>query len=116
MNNPRRIQRHLVKALAAGALLAAAALPLAVATEAGASTAFTVTFSSSPSNYTGQGDAGTFTIVANAATFAGDGGNATVTSSNTGVTFSGVVDTDGAMETIPGTTRPLRPLRRVSPA
>jgi len=43
MNNPRRIQRHLVKALAAGALLAAAALPLAFATEAGAATAPTLT-------------------------------------------------------------------------
>jgi large repetitive protein len=36
MNNPRRIQRHLVKALAAGALLAAAALPMAIASVAGA--------------------------------------------------------------------------------
>ncbi len=39
MNNPRRIQRHLVRAAAAGALLAAAALPLAIATSAGAVTA-----------------------------------------------------------------------------
>lgn len=38
MNKPRWIQRHLVKAFAAGTLLAVAALPAAVATEAGAST------------------------------------------------------------------------------
>src|SRR5665213_2184883 len=103
MNNQRRIHRHLVRALAAGALLAAAALPMAIATAAGAATTYTVTFSSSQASNTGPGDAGTFIIVASAATFAGDGGNGTVTSSNAGVTFSSVVDTDNtSMETITG--------------
>ncbi len=95
MNNPRRIQRHLVKALAAGALLAAAALPMAIATAAGAvATTYTVVFSTSGASNTGPGDSGTFTLTASAATFAGDGGNATITSSTTGVTFSSIVDTD----------------------
>ncbi len=43
MNNPRRIQRHLVKALAAGAVLVAAALPLAISGVASAATAPTLT-------------------------------------------------------------------------
>jgi large repetitive protein len=103
MNNPRRIQRHLVKALAAGALLAAAALPMAIATSAGAvATTYSVVFSSSGSSNTGPGDSGTFSITASAATFAGDGGNATITSSIPGVTFSSLVDTDPAFETITG--------------
>jgi len=93
MNNPRRIQRHLVKALAAGALLAAAALPMAIATAAGAATVYTAQFSTSQNTNTGPGDSGTFTLTASAPTFAGDGGNATITSSITGVTFTSVVDT-----------------------
>jgi len=43
MNNPRRIQRHLVKALAAGSVLVAAALPLAISGVASAATAPTLT-------------------------------------------------------------------------
>jgi IPT/TIG domain len=71
MNNPRRIQRHLVKALAAGALLAAAALPLAIATTAGAVTAPTLTAISftphgATTNSTGTNATGT-------ATFTGSG-------------------------------------------
>jgi hypothetical protein len=38
MNTFRRIPRYMVKALAAGAVMVAAALPMAVATEAGAAT------------------------------------------------------------------------------
>jgi len=101
MNNPRRIQRHLVKALAAGALLAAAALPMAIATAAGAvATTYSVVFSTSGASNTGPGDSGTFTLTASAATFAGDGGNATITSSNTGVTFSSIVDTDNVNQEV----------------
>ncbi|MHB8379789.1 MAG: beta strand repeat-containing protein [Acidimicrobiales bacterium] len=94
MNNPRRIQRHLAKALAAGAVLVAAALPMAIAGVASAAaTTYTVAFSTSTHAYTGPGDSGTVTITASAPTFAGDGGNATITTNATGVTFSGVVDT-----------------------
>lgn len=90
MNNPRAIQRHLVKALAAGALLAAAALPMAIATAAGAVDSInTVTFSiaggitSQP--YFGQGASGTFDVNG---TFAGDGGNVSVTTNAPGMTFT----------------------------
>jgi hypothetical protein len=102
MNNPRRIQRHLLKALAAGSLLVAAALPMAIASVAGAATTYTAAFSTSGAANTGPGDSGTFTITASAATFAGDGGNATITApAASGVTFSSVVDTDhAAKETI----------------
>ena len=44
MNTLRRIPRHMVKALAAGAVLIAAALPLAVASTAGAATVPVVNF------------------------------------------------------------------------
>ena len=94
MNNPRRIQRHLVKALAAGAVLVAAALPMAIAGVAGAATTYTVAFHTSGNSTTGPGDSGTpVTITASGATFAGDGGNATITTNATGVTFTGVTDT-----------------------
>jgi len=74
MNNPRRIQRHLVKALAAGALLAAAALPMAIATVAGAATAPTLTAIAftphgTATNSTGQSAAG----ATGTATFTGSG-------------------------------------------
>lgn len=98
MNSPRAIHRHLVKALAAGALLAAAALPMAIATAAGAATTFTVVFSPTGGNtagaYFGTGATGTVTITASATTFAGDGGNASITTNAPGVTFSSVVDDD----------------------
>jgi len=88
MNNPRRIQRHLVKALAAGALLAAAALPLAIATAAGATTVTSVAFSphGTATNTFGEGASGTFTVTGT--TFAADGGNVTVTSTAPGATFT----------------------------
>jgi len=113
MNNPRRIQRHLVKALAAGALLAAAALPMAIATAAGAAdTVSGVTFiiaGGSSAAYIGTGASGTFDV---AGAFAGDGGNATVTTTAPGVTFTNVVDISGTdltgdfastTATVPGT-------------
>lgn len=92
MNNPRRIQRHLVKALAAGAVLVAAALPLAIAGSAGAATDAIQTVVFTPSNAAnfGTGATGTVTLTG---TFAGDGGNATLTTSAPGVTFTSVVDT-----------------------
>src|SRR5665213_1525256 len=87
MNNPRRIQRHLVKALAAGALLAAAALPLAIATAAGAAPgALTVVFAPGTANAFGSGASGTVAITGTG--FAADGGNVTITSSAPGLTFT----------------------------
>jgi hypothetical protein len=99
MNNPRRIQRHLVKALAAGAVLVAAALPMAIASVAGAAVTLTsASFNTTSSGgtttinaYFGTGASGTFSI---AGGFAGDGETtATVTTTAPGVTFSSVVDT-----------------------
>jgi hypothetical protein len=90
MNNPRRIQRHLVKALAAGALLAAAALPMAIATAAGAAPVFTaanVAFTPGTANAFGSGASGIVAITGTG--FAGDGGDVTITSSAPGLTFSG---------------------------
>src|SRR5665213_2013989 len=101
MNNPRRIQRHLVKALAAGAVLVAAALPMAIASVAGAadsvsSVAFNTTASGGTTTtnaYFGTGASGTFSIVG---AFAGDGETtATVTTTAPGVTFTGVTDPAG---------------------
>jgi len=119
MNNPRRIQRHLAKALAAGAVLVAAALPMALASVAGAAGAETingVTFSVvggiTSQAYFGTGAAGTFDVNAPASTFAGDGGNTTVTTTAPGVTFTGVTNVTGAdvtgsfastSATVPGT-------------
>lgn len=106
MNNPRRIQRHLVKALAAGAVLVAAALPMAIATAASAAgdAITTVSFAPSPGSttgaYFGTGASGTFTL---GGTFAGDGGNATVTSNAPGLTFTGVTDTtSGGVTSVSG--------------
>jgi len=101
MNNPRRIQRHLVKALAAGALLAAAALPMAIATAAGAadvisSTTFSISGGNQNLSYFGQGASGTFTVNG---TFAGLGGTTTVTSTAPGVTFSSVTNVTGTTVT-----------------
>jgi hypothetical protein len=103
MNNPRRIQRHLVRAIAAGALLAAAALPLAIATAAGALTAPTIAFTTTAPAGPGQTNqpglvdygphttSGTFTITA-AATFAGTG-TPTFTTTDAQLTFTGVAET-----------------------
>ena len=109
MNNPRAIQRHLVKALAAGALLAAAALPMAIASAAGAvvppGTTYTSAFDTaavggtSTGAYFGTGAAGTVTITASNPVFAGDGGNASITTNAPGVTFTNVVDIGGSMLT-----------------
>ncbi|HEV3267913.1 MAG TPA: IPT/TIG domain-containing protein [Acidimicrobiales bacterium] len=98
MNNPRRIQRHLVKALAAGAVLVAAALPMAIASVAGAST-FTpagITFTphtGAVTNEFGTGASGTFVITGSG--FAADGSTTTVTSTAPGLTFSGAAEPAG---------------------
>jgi len=91
MNNPRRIQRHLVKALAAGALLAAAALPLAVATAASAAATpslTSITFTpSGTGNTIAQGASGTFTLTG--VGFAGNGGVDSLSATGgAGVSFS----------------------------
>ena len=97
MNNPRRIQRHLVKALAAGALLAAAALPMAIASVAGAAgaTITSVTFvpaGATPNSF-GTGASGSASIAGSG--FAADGGTFTVTSNAPGLTFSGGTEVAG---------------------
>jgi hypothetical protein len=97
MNTSRRIPRQLAKALAAGAVMIAAALPLAIATEAGAATITNIVFtvaSGAVGNTIGTGAAGTFVITGT--TFAGDGSNTTVTSTAPGMTFSGVSEANGA--------------------
>jgi len=91
MNNPRRIQRHLVKALAAGALLAAAALPMAIATAASAAATpslTSITFTpSGTGNTIAQGASGTFTLTG--VGFAGNGGVDSLTATGAaGVSFS----------------------------
>ncbi len=98
MNTSRRIPRQLVKALAAGAVLIAAALPLAIATAAGAAaTTFgVVTFTphnttfASP-NEIGTGATGTVNISASVG-FAFDGSTTTITSTAPGLTFTGAVE------------------------
>jgi hypothetical protein len=98
MNTSRRIPRQLVKALAAGAVLFAAALPLVVASAAGAATLTAATFT--PHNGTfatpneiGTGASGAFSIAGSG--FAGDGSTTTVTSTAPGLTFSGVTEAVG---------------------
>ncbi|MBW4077369.1 MAG: hypothetical protein HIU84_02405 [Acidobacteria bacterium] len=66
MNSPQRITRHLVKAVSAGALLFAAALPAAVATNAGAATVPSlsgVTATTAGSAVTPTGTASTYQLV-----------------------------------------------------
>jgi hypothetical protein len=102
MNSPRRIQRHLVKALAAGALLAAAALPMAIATTAGAVTAPTIsTLAFTPhgatANTIAAGATGTVAITGTG--FAADGGLVSIATSAADVTFSSVVETSATTAT-----------------
>jgi hypothetical protein len=90
MNTSRRIPRQLVKALAAGAVLFAAALPLVAATAAGAAiTSVTFTPHGGTTNTIGTGASGTFCL---AGAFATDGSTTTVTSTAPGLTFSGVTE------------------------
>lgn len=106
MNTLRRIPRPMVKAFAAGAVVLAAALPMAFASAAGAATA--PSLSAATASYAttlaaggngtqatgtsfGQGGSGTVTV-SGVAGLAYDGGTATVTSSAPGLTFSSVVE------------------------
>jgi hypothetical protein len=82
----------MVKALAAGAVLVAAALPMALSGVAGAAgtdpvtgVTFSIAGGVTGAAYFGTGAAGTFDV---AGTFAGDGGNTTVTTTAPGVTFT----------------------------
>jgi len=93
----------MVKALAAGAVLVAAALPLVIATDAGAATITNIVFTVSLGNglttaaggqTIGTGATGTFAITG--VGFAGDGSSTTVTSTAPGLTFSGVSEANGA--------------------
>ena len=102
MNNPRRIQRHLVKALAAGALLAAAALPMAIATAAGAASPPVLTgFTTTPAAI---GAGGSGTVAFSGTGFAYDGGAATLATTATGVTFTSVAETSTSAGTADITT------------
>src|ERR1700722_16755914 len=104
MNNPRRIQRHLVRAAAAGALLAAAALPLAIATSAGAVTTPTVTsIPFTPHGATGNtiAEGATGTVAITGTNFIDDGGTVTISDDGTGsgVVFTGAVETSATTAT-----------------
>jgi hypothetical protein len=104
VNTLRRLPRHGVKALAAGAVLIAAALPLAVASTAGATGIISnVTFSTDTGDggnagAGGQimgasfGTGGSGTAYVNGSGFIGDGGNVTVTSNAPGLTFAGATE------------------------
>jgi hypothetical protein len=93
MNTLRRIPRHMVKALAAGAVLIAAALPLAIATTASAApvSPLSVVFTPGTGDAFGTGASGTVAITA-ASGFINDGGNVTITSSAPGLTFSSAAE------------------------
>jgi hypothetical protein len=104
MNTLRRISRHMVKAVAAGAVLVAAALPVvAMTAPAGAATGPSLTCTASgpgcpPNNFVvvGQGFSGTNVIGFFGSGFANDqavGGVVTVTTTAPGVTFSNVMET-----------------------
>jgi hypothetical protein len=98
MNNPRRIQRHLVKALAAGALLAAAALPMAIASVAGAAglpvvTSLAFTPHGATANSFGNGSSGT--VVITGSNFADNGAtnDALIAAGAADTTFNTIVET-----------------------
>lgn len=105
MNTLRRISRHMVKAAAAGAVLVAAALPIAVATEAGAAPVPVASYlaltqvGTVPANPGGVGltpifgqswsGVGTFVLSATDAANLNGSGAALITTTAPGVTFSG---------------------------
>jgi hypothetical protein len=110
-NTLRRLPRHGVKALAAGAVLIAAALPLAVASVAGAAGSISsisiCTTSGCNGNGTqasgtsfGTGASGSIAITGAAGSFADDGGNVTVTSNAPGVTFAGASEISDTAATV----------------
>jgi hypothetical protein len=102
VNTLRRLPRHGVKALAAGAVLIAAALPLALGSAAGATTIASVNFNTTSGSHGngsqsgtaawfGTGASGTVTITGSS-DFADSGGTVTVSSTAPGVTFSGAAE------------------------
>jgi len=104
VNTLRRIPRHGVKALAAGAVLIAAALPLAVASVAGAATSLsgaTVVVNTADDGGNGSqnatanfGTGGSGRITVTGITDANDGAtNPTLTTNAPGVTFSALTET-----------------------
>jgi hypothetical protein len=106
MNTSRRIPRQLVKALAAGAVVLAAALPMAFASAASAATAPSLTGASVTYNLTADGGNGTETaatsfgsgasgeiLITGATGLAYDGGSASLTSTAAGLTFTSVTET-----------------------
>ena len=113
MNTLRRIPRLLTKAVAAGAVLVAAAVPMAIAGTAGAATAPTLTCLTAlnPATYcpnyvvAGQGSSGTVNFAGTG--FANDqaiGGNVTLTTTATGVSFSNAQETSAIAGTATITT------------
>ena len=120
MNTLRRISRHMVKAVAAGAVLVAAALPAAMAsTTAGAATSnptltcvTTYAYYSSGVCYAAEADQGAFStkIFVVGTGFATDNGPVTMTTTAPGVTISGVHEWSGthaiAYVRVPASTTP----------
>ena len=113
MNTLRRIPRLLTKAVAAGAVLVAAAVPMAIAGTAGAATAPTLTCLTAlnPATYcpnyvvAGQGSSGTVNFAGTG--FANDqaiGGNVTLTTTAAGVSFSNAQETSAIAGTATITT------------
>ena len=97
MDTLLRIPRHLVKALAAGAVLIAATLPLAVASTAGAATPVVLsTFVTTPASI---GAGGSATVAFTGTGFAYNGGTVTLATTATNVTFSSVVETSATTGT-----------------
>jgi hypothetical protein len=103
MNNPRRIQRHLVRAAAAGALLAAAALPLAIATSAGAlnppPTITSVSFTPHGATASTIAAGATGTVAITGTDFVNDGGTVTLSTNAADVTFSDIAETSSTTAT-----------------
>ncbi len=91
MNTLRRVTRHMVKAVAAGAVLVAAGLPVAMAGTAGAATSPTIT---AVSNSSGNGvlpvaaQGNSVTVLITGANFANDNGSVTGTTNAPGATVS----------------------------
>jgi len=103
MNNPRRIQRHLVRAAAAGALLAAAALPLAIATSAGAvnppPTITSVSFTPHGATASTIAAGAQGTVAITGTDFVNDGGTVDLVTNAADVAFSDIVETSSTTAT-----------------
>jgi hypothetical protein len=113
MNNPRRIQRHLVRAAAAGALLAAAALPLAIATSAGAvnppPTITSVSFTPHGATASTIAAGATGTVAITGTDFVNDGGTVTLATNAADVSFTDVAETSSTTATADYTATAAQP-------